>query len=298
MKKNNFYKKLILQVKSAVKASRIPRSFSKKNNNVFSNEQHIIMQVLMQFESKRFRDMPRFLELLAIELNLLRIPHFTTINKFSLRIKSIYIENLIFNLVKSNKKRIIAIDGTGFSLIRRSVYFGTVVGEIKQFLQYVASADVGTKLITAISLKRKKRNENIAVKSLMRKTAKSGKVSAYLGDKLYDSEKNHELAIMHGARFIAPLKWAKVPFHRRKGVNRKKLAKNFPQKLYNKRSLIEGIFSVIKRKFGQIIYSKKFKTQKKEVLFRTLAYNVDRLVNDSEQLFTFYKAGIRIQPSF
>jgi len=277
MKKQNFYKKLILRIKSAVKASRIPRSFSKKNNNVFSNEQHIIIQVLMQFECKRFRDMPRFLELIAIELNLERIPHFSTINKFSLRVKPVYIEDLITNLVKSHKNRIVAIDGTGFSLIKRSIYFGTVVGEIKRFIQYVAAADIETKLITAISLKRKKRNENIAVPQLMRKTSKSGKVSTYLGDRLYDSERNHELAEKYKARFIAPLKRAEVPIHRRKGINRKKLAKDFPQKLYNKRSIIEGIFSVIKRKFGQMIYSKKYKTQKNEILFRTVAYNIDRL---------------------
>ena len=277
MKKQNFYKKLILRVKSAVRASRYPRSFSKKNNNIFSNEQHIIMQVLMRFEKKRFRDMPRFLELISEELNLPRIPCFTTINKFSLRIKSVLIESLITNLVKSNQKRIVAIDGTGFSLMKRSVYFGTVVGEIKQFIQYVAAADVKTKLITAISLKRKKRNENVAVPSLMRKISKSGKVSTYLGDKLYDSEKNHELAEKHGARFIAPLKRKNVPIRRRKGIHRKQLAKNFPQKLYNKRSAIEGVFSVIKRKFGQMIYSKKYKTQKNKILFRTVAYNIDRL---------------------
>ena len=292
MKKNNFYKKLILRVSSAVKAARIPKSFSKKNNNVFSNEQHIIMQVLMQFECKRFRDMPRFLELVSVELNLLRIPHFSTISKFSLRMKPSYIENLIFNLVKSNKKRIVAIDGTGFSLIKRSVYFGAIVGEIKQFVQYVAAADIGRKLITAISLKRKKRNENTAVPQLMRKTSKSGRVSTYLGDKLYDSEKNHELAEKHGAIFIAPLRRENVPIHRRKGINRKKLTRNFPKKLYNQRSIIEGIFSAIKRNFGQMIYSKKFKTQKNEVLFLTVAYNADRLVNNPKILFTFYKAVI------
>ena len=48
-----------------------------------------------------------------------------------------------------------AVDGTGFSLIKRSVYFGVVVGEIKRFIQYVAVADVESKLITAISLKKR-----------------------------------------------------------------------------------------------------------------------------------------------
>jgi len=58
MNKENFYKKLIQRVKSCVRAARIPKSFSKKNNNVFSNEQHIVIQVLMQLEGKRLRDMP------------------------------------------------------------------------------------------------------------------------------------------------------------------------------------------------------------------------------------------------
>lgn len=289
MKKQNFYKKLIRRTFSAVKASRIPRSFSKKNNNKFSNKQHITFQVLMQLEQKRFRDMPDFLELLKEELELKEIPHFSTINKFSTRIKSAFIETLIFRLVRTNKSRVVAIDGTGFSLIKRSVYFGTVVGEIKQFLQYVAVADVKTKLIAAISLKRKKRNENVAVASLMKKTSKSGRVSTYLADKLYDSEKNHELAKSHGAKFIAPLRRENIPVRRRKGTNRKKLSRNFPMEIYKKRAIIEGIFSAIKRKFGQMIYSKKFKTQKNELLFRTVAYNLDRLVNSSTLEFTFYR---------
>jgi len=46
MRKQNTYKKLILKAKGLIRASKIPRSFSKKNNNVFSNEKHIVMQVL------------------------------------------------------------------------------------------------------------------------------------------------------------------------------------------------------------------------------------------------------------
>ncbi|MBU2616630.1 MAG: hypothetical protein KKB79_01455 [Nanoarchaeota archaeon] len=172
MKKKNFYKKLIRRISSAVKTSRIPRSFSKKNNNVFSNEQHITFQVLMQLERKRFRDMERFLELLAEELRLPKVPHFTTINKFALRMKSLMIEGLIANLVKCNRITTVAIDGTGFSLIRRSTYFSTVVGEIKRFIQCVASADIKRKLVTAVRLRRKKRNENIDVDYLMKNTKK------------------------------------------------------------------------------------------------------------------------------
>lgn len=56
MKKRNLYKRLIAKIKSMAKARRVPRSFSKKKNNVFSNTQHISMYVLMIKEKKDYRD--------------------------------------------------------------------------------------------------------------------------------------------------------------------------------------------------------------------------------------------------
>ncbi|MFH1451774.1 MAG: hypothetical protein ABIF88_01220, partial [archaeon] len=38
----------------------------------------------------------------------------------------------------------------------------------------------------------------------------------------------------------------------------------------------ETVFSVIKRKYGNFILSKSFESQKKELIFRLIAYNVDR----------------------
>ena len=281
MKRKHFYKKLIIKIKSAVRSARIPRSFSKKNNNIFSNEQHIIFQVLMQIEKKRLRDVPAFLELMAVELALPRIPCFSTINKFSLRIKSMFIELLISKIVKSHQRTMIAIDGTGFSIIKRSTYFSTVVGEIKQFIQCVAAADLKRKLITAARLRRKRRNENIDVNYLMKSTRKQMPVDVFIGDKAFDSKKNHDRAERCGARFIAPIKNMKKQGFKIRDYRRKRLYENFPREIYNKRSLIESIFSVIKRRFGSLVYARKFNTQKNEILFRIMAYNVDRLINNS-----------------
>lgn len=100
MRRKNFYKNLIARLKSQIRASRIPKSFSKKNNNVFSNTKHIIIYVLMQKEEKHYREMPDFLELLRDEICLQRLPHFTTINKFALRVKPIWFNQLIEDIVK------------------------------------------------------------------------------------------------------------------------------------------------------------------------------------------------------
>jgi len=56
MRRTNIYKKLIIRAKGKIRSARIPKSLSKKNNNVFSNEKHIIMYALMQREKKHYRD--------------------------------------------------------------------------------------------------------------------------------------------------------------------------------------------------------------------------------------------------
>jgi len=283
MKKSNKYKKLINRTKGIIRSARIPKSFSRKNNNVFSNEKHIVMQVLMQKEKKHYRDMPDFLELIRSELGLRRIPHFTTINKFSLRVKPYWFELLIGQIVSSFESEMAAIDGTGFSLNHRSRYFCTIAGERKQFMQFNACAELKNMLITAVRIRRKKRNENVDVSYLMEKSAKQLKISNFLADKAYDSEKNHELAEKYNARFIAPLrKNGDIPVRRTFGVHRKQLRRNFPKEIYRNRVKIEGVFSAIKRKYGELIYSRKFVSEKNELLCRVLAYDTEKIVNLSK----------------
>jgi hypothetical protein len=287
MKSNNSYKRLIQKVKSGVRAARIPRSFSKKKNNVFSNEQHIVIQVLMQLEGKALRDMPDFLALLQEELHLARAIHFTTINKFALRVKQTYLEEIIAKMVRSNEASLVAIDGTGFSLNVRSPYFCTIAGERNRFMQTNVSAEVRRRLIIAVRLRRKKRHENKDVPYLM-EHSKQLPITAFIMDKGFDSEKNHEEAEKHGARMIAPLRKNSVKKYKVSGLHRKKLVDNFPSDIYRQRVIIESIFSAVKRRFGHELYSRKFVTQKNELLFRFIAYDAEKLTKLEFIGFTFY----------
>lgn len=279
MKRQNIYKKLIIRAKGIIRSARIPRSFSKKNNNVFSNEKHIILQILKQFARIDYREVPDLAELLKEEIGLPRKPHFTTINKFALRVKPYWFELLIEQIISSINSEIAAIDGTGFSLNNRSRYFCTIAGERKRFMQFNACAELKHKLITAIKLRRKRRNENIDVNCLMRKSAKQLKLNYFLADKEYDSEKNHELAEKYGAKLVAPLRCKTKQFYRIRRAYRKQLKKNFPDELYRKRVLIESCFSALKRKHGEVVYAKKFVSQKNELLCRVLAYDLGIIIN-------------------
>lgn len=286
MRSEDFYKKLIQRVKAGVRAARIPRSFSKKRNNVFSNEQHVVIQVLRQLEGKALRDMPSFLTLLQEELHLARAIHFTTINKFALRIKQTYLEVIISRMVRSDESSLVAIDGTGFSLNARSPYFCTIAGERNRFMQTNVAAEVKRRLILAVRMRRKKRNENIDVPYLM-EHSKQLPITAFLMDKGFDSEKNHVLAAQLGTRSIAPVRREGMPVYRTTGIHRKKLRRNFPSEIYRQRVIIESIFSAVKRRFGCSLLARKFTSQKNELLFRFIAYNSERLVNLSIR-FTFY----------
>lgn len=288
MKKENKYKKLIQRVKSGVRAARIPRSFSKKRNNVFSNEQHIVIQVLMQLERKRLRDMPDFLVLLQDELHLARAIHFTTINKFALRVKQTYLEAIIAGMVRSNEASLVAIDGTGFTLHYRSPYFCTIAGEINQFMQTNVAAEVRRRLILAVRLRRKRRNENIDVPYLM-EHSRQLPITAFLADKQFDSERNHCLAEQCGARLIAPLRNKADSVMRTGGYHRKQLKRHFPSEIYHQRTIIESVFSAVKRRFGHVLLARKFISQKNELLFRFMAYNAEKLVTFSAMGFTFYR---------
>ena len=71
-----------------------------------------------------------------------------------------------------------------------------------------------------------------------------------------------------------------IPYRKISGRNyeRAGVPLKFNKKIYHQRSKVETVFSVIKRKYGSWILSKSFETQKKELLFRLVAYNIDRKI--------------------
>ena len=279
MKKRNLYKKLIAKTKSIARARRVPRSFSKKKNNVFSNTQHISMYLLMIKEKKDYRDMPDFLELLRDEIGLKRIPHFTTINKFALRVKPLWFDALIeelLNSVYTEEAVICSIDGTGLSLNSRSKYFETIAGKRNLFMQCNICYESKHKLILACRLRRKRRNESIDFQPLARKACKRRNVSIFLQDKAYDSEKHHKFVRNElKSKMIAPLRRHGKKI---KGFYRKQMV-NLPSVYKQRASISENGHSILKGSLGDLIYAKKFRTQKIEGLGKILTYNLVKAVN-------------------
>lgn len=106
------------------------------------------------------------------------------------------------------------------------------------------------------------------------------KVKSLDADKGYDSEENHRIAVEDlDAEDRIRLKYKDKPIWRTSGTYRKKAKRRIKRLRRNHRSKNETTFSVIKRVNGSTIRSIRVSMQNKEVLFKEIVYNANRIIN-------------------
>ncbi|KXS46040.1 MAG: transposase, IS4 [Methanohalophilus sp. T328-1] len=112
-------------------------------------------------------------------------------------------------------------------------------------------------------------------------------------DKAYDSESIHELTREKlGSIAIVPLRQRERKSI--KGHYRKKMLREFDDKIYSLRNLSETMFSVLKRKYGENLRARKYRNQVKEVKLKVVLHNLDRSV----KIVCFVWLRISTKPKF
>ena len=210
-----------------------------------------------------------------------RIPHFTTLIRFSKRVSKNLLNSLLDYCVEFSKTKSlkIAVDATGFEPYRASEHYAKIKLldlKKKKVIQLTACATTDTQLITSIRVEKRKTVVNKNFIDVVKDTSKFGKIDTVTGDKGYDSNKNHEYLI-NELKIKSGIKVREKALGKRSTL-RKRILKNFDEKIYHQRSKIETIFSVIKRKYDSKIRAKQTKTQIQESTQKILTYNIDRLV--------------------
>jgi hypothetical protein len=102
--KESKYVKLAHTMLCILKNARMPLLFlHKKSNHIFTVWQHLVLLTVRQYEGKSYR---MFTEWLIVEahylrmfINLSRIPHFTTLQKFTDRITGTILERIISSFI-------------------------------------------------------------------------------------------------------------------------------------------------------------------------------------------------------
>lgn len=216
-------------------------------------------------------------------LGLERIPTPSTLRKFARRLRAPWVHTALAGCAElAGLKDVCAgIDGTGHSKLRGSKHYYKRVGrkvKRKDFVKVVGVDDLTTQLVLAVRIRKKARHDNVDFRPTVNRVARITTLDTLLGDKAFDAQKNHDLAHRHCTLLITPVRNADVPVWRTKGADRKRLKRHFPTKKYHKRSKKETVFGVVKQMFGDAVRATTFRMQKIELLFRYLAYNIDRIL--------------------
>lgn len=250
-------------------AKQIPRHFSKFSNKIFCNHQKIILLVLKQKLRTTYRDLVELLKVTKIPelIGLKRIPHHTTLVKFAKKIKP----KLLNFLLPYREAKTIGVDGTGFEVSNRSMHYQMITKGpcYRRYLKVGVSADLNKQIILTHEIHKGPRNDHNDFLPLV----KNIKTEEVIADKGYDGKKNRRFVINKlKAVPIIPVRGHTNYF------GRFRTKKKIDGKNYHQRSKVETIFSAIKRKYGSALKSRSFAMQKKEVICKLIAYNLDRLI--------------------
>ena len=261
--------------------SRFPKYLTKFSKRTFTIGQIIVLRTLKEVLNKSYEGLVDFVDdfrIIREIINLKRSPHPTTVLKYSQRIGLRKIENLIDKSSKS-KQHIIAIDATGFENHHASKHYCQTINirfSKRKYVKLSIAMDTETQLICSQKSRIAPAHDTKDFIPLLKKIRKR-KIKMVCADKGYDSKKN---------RFFVYKKLnAKPNIPKRKNSGKNYLTKMYDKKTYHQRSKSETVFSVIKKLFGSWVRSTKIMTQRIELAYKCLAYNIRRQVISFEMPF-------------
>jgi hypothetical protein len=277
MNRENKYKLFSELCLQACRQARIRKYSCKKSKHVYTQHQLITIHALMRYTKSHYRDIIDLIEAMDIikeVIKLDKLPHFTTIQKFVRRFGDSKLDYLIKIQTRGINESILAVDASGFSSDNASKYYAfRIKGEtlVKHYVKDTICIDVFGQMITSTIVAIGPKNDNKDFVPVLDKSKTRPVV--VVADKGYDSEKNHRYVDSLQSVSMIPIK---KNVHR--GMCRKKMQRKYSDLIYHKRSVVETVFSVIKRKFGGSVYAKTDKMRIIEVCWLNFVYNLHRQV--------------------
>jgi hypothetical protein len=98
-------------------------------------------------------------------------------------------------------------------------------------------------------------------------------------DKSYDSERIHQL-IHEDLDFQSMIPIRDWHASYVSGKYRQIMAGSFDAKTYGRRNMAETVFSILKRLFGETLYSRSYRQQGKEIKLKCIVFSIDRFLKN------------------
>jgi transposase len=204
-----------------------------------------------------------------LEMFRIKVPTYSALCKRRKKIPTIIFEKLI-QITSGIKHKIVAIDATGFSRTNPSYHFIKRIDRknpIKSYAKLSVLFDLPKRKFVALKVRNKPRHDIKDVKYLLKIVSPTEKL---LGDKAYDAEWLHKYCYEKNIQTIIPKKK-----NIKRGFYRRKQMKNYSEKEYHQRSLIESGFSAIKRKYGSSVRGKSLISINSELSCKLLSHNLN-----------------------
>jgi len=305
---NQFNNKLEKELLNFFHSSGLPLHPNKTGNKEFTNYQRVSLMILFHRSKKSLRD---FIEELYESkwvswLGLKKIPGKSTLHDWLMTFNMRMLRKLS-KVLLPRKINLTAIDGTGFDSWQRSRHYEKRVGEVSVPHMPYAKADifidVDSQIILDFSLiTHREHDVKVAEKIFKRNNIEN---IFGLGDKGYDSEKLHIIARINGITFYAPPRKKNKNSDKKNPTGKHRRECTELPEFFGKRSLVEMVISVLKRKQINSLRSKKSFMKQREFGWHVILYNINRKMKISEsteiQTFIFFKIkiySIRTEPKF
>lgn len=222
-------------------------------------------------------------------------PHFNIVIKYLNKpeMKKILMKLIeISALPLKEVERDFAVDASGFSTAMYGQWLKKrlVFSEHRIFKKAHVMGGVKTNVITHIEVTDGYVSDRDMFEKLVVSTSHNFEMREVSGDKGYSSQKNLYMVQQHGA----------IPFIPFQGNIKRTKENKLPiwnimfrffrdhkeefMKHYHKRSNIESVFSMMKRKFGSYVRSRNSVAQENEVLCKALCHNLCVLIQESFEL--------------
>jgi len=213
------------------------------------------------------------------------LPGHSVIHRGMTRLSIKYIRkvmNLIIRFLR-RRKMTIAVDSTGFSTHQSSAWYDLRIerhGSRRDCIKLHISVDVHTGVVHSFTTTRWNRHDSREFSRLIKRLPDVDKV---LGDKAYCSRANCQLvADKHGIPYLSFREnAASRPRRSLAWVISFRAWKRDPDGwlvIYHLRSIVESVFSSMKRRWGSFLQSRKRWMQKRELALKVFAYNVKQVL--------------------
>jgi len=213
------------------------------------------------------------------------LPGHSVIHRGMTRLPMKYIRkamNLVIRFLR-RRKMTIAVDSTGFSTHQSSTWYDLRIerqGSRRDCIKLHISVDVHTGVVHSFTTTRWNRHDSREFARLLKDLPEVDRV---LGDKAYSSRSNCQLvADKHGTPYLCfRVNATSRARGRPEWIVSFRACKRDPVgwlAVYHLRSIVESVFSSMKRRWGSFLQSRKRWMQKRELALKVFAYNVKQVL--------------------